>query len=72
IKYNRPTTLNKILGIYHIQYRHNTTGENFKRDILVLENLLNNQSSTIPPIIYDLKGSMRNRLVNVENDNDSF
>ncbi|CAF2598817.1 unnamed protein product [Rotaria sp. Silwood2] len=66
IKYNRPTTLTKILGIYHIQYRHNTTGENFKRDILVLENLLNNQSSTIPPIIYDLKGSMRNRLVNVD------
>ncbi|CAF3650564.1 unnamed protein product [Rotaria sordida] len=66
IKYNRPTTLTKILGIYHIQYRHNTTGENFKRDILVLENLLNNQSSVIPSIIYDLKGSMRNRLVNVD------
>ncbi|CAF3552282.1 unnamed protein product [Rotaria socialis] len=70
IKYNRPTTLTKILGIYHIQYRHNTTGENFKRDILVLENLLNNQNnifnSTIPPIIYDLKGSMRNRLAIVD------
>ncbi|CAF0908269.1 unnamed protein product [Rotaria sp. Silwood1] len=66
IKYNHPTTLTKILGIYHIQYRHNSTGENFKRDILVLENLLNNQNSTIPPIIYDLKGSMRNRLVVVD------
>lgn len=70
IKHNRPTTLTKILGIYHIQYRHNATGENFKRDILVLENLLNNQNNnmnpTIPPIIYDLKGSMRNRLAAVD------
>jgi 1-phosphatidylinositol-3-phosphate 5-kinase len=70
LKHNRPTTLTKIFGIYRIQYRQNSTGENFKRDILVLENLLNNQNlylnSSIPPIIYDLKGSMRNRLVNVE------
>jgi len=70
LKYNRPTTLTKIFGIYHIQYRQNSTGENFKRDILVLENLVNNQNpytnSTIPPIIYDLKGSMRNRLVIVD------
>jgi 1-phosphatidylinositol-3-phosphate 5-kinase len=70
LKYNRPTTLTKIFGIYHIQYRHSVTGENFKRDILVLENLLNNQNpyfnSTLPPIIYDLKGSMRNRLVIVD------
>jgi 1-phosphatidylinositol-3-phosphate 5-kinase len=70
LKYNRPTTLTKIFGIYHIQYRQNSTGENFKRDILVLENLLNNQNpyfnSSIPPVIYDLKGSKRNRLVNID------
>lgn len=71
LKYNRPSTLTKIFGIYHIQYRHNATGENFKRDILVLENLLHNsnsleQQSSIPPIIYDLKGSMRNRFVVVD------
>ncbi|CAF3569320.1 unnamed protein product [Adineta steineri] len=66
LKYNRPTTLTKIFGIYHIQYRHNATGENFKRDILVLENLLNNPNISLPPIIYDLKGSMRNRLVTVD------
>jgi 1-phosphatidylinositol-3-phosphate 5-kinase len=70
LKYNRPTTLTKMFGIYHIQYRQNSTGENFKRDILVLENLLCTQNplynSTIPPIIYDLKGSMRNRLVIVD------
>jgi hypothetical protein len=70
LKYNRPTTLTKMFGIYRIQYRQNSTGENFKRDILVLENLLYNQNplynSTISPIIYDLKGSMRNRLVIVD------
>lgn len=70
LKYNRPTTLTKIFGIYHIQYRQNSTGENFKRDILVLENLFNNEksyfNSTIPPIIYDLKGSKRNRFVTVD------
>jgi 1-phosphatidylinositol-3-phosphate 5-kinase len=69
LKYNRPTTLTKIVGIYHIQYRQNSTGENFKRDILVLENLLSDNpyfNSTIPPVIYDLKGSMRNRLVIVD------
>lgn len=72
LKYNRPSTLTKIFGIYHIQYRQNSTGENFKRDILVLENLLHNPNSldpalaSIPPIIYDLKGSMRNRFVVVD------
>lgn len=70
LRHNRPVTLAKIFGIYHIQYRQNSTGENFKRDILVLENLLFHQNlrfhSTIPPTIYDLKGSMRNRLVIVE------
>ena len=70
LKYHRPTSLTKIFGIYHIQYRNSTTGENFKGDILVLENLLNNPNlslnSSIPPIIYDLKGSMRNRLVVVD------
>lgn len=69
-RHNRPITLAKIFGIYHIQYRQTSTGENFKRDILVLENLLYHQSlqchSSIPPVIYDLKGSMRNRLVVVE------
>ena len=70
IKHNHPTTLTKILGIYHIQYRHITTGENFKRYILVLENLLNNRNlhfnSTIPSIIYDLKGSLRNRCATID------
>lgn len=70
LRHNRPVTLAKIFGIYHIQYRQTSTGENFKRDILVLENLLYHQNrqfhSAIPPIIYDLKGSMRNRLVIVE------
>ena len=70
LKHHRPTSLTKIFGIYHIQYYHSVTKENFKRDILVLENLLNNQNlslnSTLPPVIYDLKGSMRNRLVVVD------
>ncbi|CAF0753950.1 unnamed protein product [Adineta ricciae] len=66
LKYHLPTTLTKILGIYHIQYRHNGTGENFKRDILVLENLLNQPNMSIPSVIYDLKGSMRNRLATVD------
>ncbi|UJR27111.1 hypothetical protein I4U23_008410 [Adineta vaga] len=66
LKYHRPTTLTKIFGVYHIQYRHNGTGENFKRDILVLENLLNHPNISIPPVIYDLKGSMRNRLATVD------
>ena len=67
LRYNRPTSLTKIFGVYHIQYRHIGTNESFKRDILVLENLLNNPlMSSIPPAIYDLKGSMRNRLATVD------
>ena len=70
IKTNHPTTLTKILGIYHIQCRHQITDKNFKSYILVLENLLNNRNlhfnTTIPSIIYDLKGSMRNRFAIVD------
>lgn len=71
IKSNSPTTLTKILGIYHIQYRHSVTGETFKRDILVLENLLNSKNTflnttTTPSVIYDLKGSHRNRFSNID------
>ncbi|CAF4627989.1 unnamed protein product, partial [Didymodactylos carnosus] len=63
LKHSRPTTLSKIVGVYHIQYRHSLTGENFKRDILVLENLFYPPYKSSSTIIYDLKGSMRNRLV---------
>ncbi|CAG0896870.1 unnamed protein product [Darwinula stevensoni] len=56
---NKPTVLAKILGIYRVSFR--TSGlSNFKIDVLVIENLFYGRVISRK---FDLKGSMRNRLV---------
>ncbi|XP_046543785.1 LOW QUALITY PROTEIN: 1-phosphatidylinositol 3-phosphate 5-kinase-like [Haliotis rubra] len=57
----RPTALAKILGVYRIGFRNTQTNHALKQDLLVMENLFYNRKITQT---FDLKGSMRNRLVN--------
>ncbi|KAL8580115.1 hypothetical protein ACOMHN_061229 [Nucella lapillus] len=56
-----PTALAKILGVYRIGFRNAQTNTTLKQDLLVMENLFYNRKITQK---FDLKGSMRNRLVN--------
>uniref|UniRef100_A0A1Y1N0Y2 1-phosphatidylinositol-3-phosphate 5-kinase n=1 Tax=Photinus pyralis TaxID=7054 RepID=A0A1Y1N0Y2_PHOPY len=60
----QPTLLGKIVGIYQIIYRNVTTNATLRTNLLVMENLFYNRKVTHK---FDLKGSMRNRLVNPDN-----
>ncbi|XP_050725052.1 1-phosphatidylinositol 3-phosphate 5-kinase-like isoform X2 [Eriocheir sinensis] len=60
-KEKRPTVLTKILGVYRIGYKNTTTNKAQKMDLLVMENLFYQRNITHK---FDLKGSIRNRLVN--------
>ena len=53
--------LARILGIFHIDYKNNLTGEGRRLDVLVMENLFHNRPGITH--IYDLKGSLRGRLI---------
>lgn len=57
----KPTLLAKIVGIYRIGFKNTATNAATKMDLLVMENLFYNCCVTKK---YDLKGSIRNRLVN--------
>ncbi|XP_054715283.1 1-phosphatidylinositol 3-phosphate 5-kinase-like [Uloborus diversus] len=57
----KPTLLAKILGIYRIGFKNTATNAATKMDLLVMENLFYNRNVSRK---YDLKGSVRNRLVN--------
>jgi hypothetical protein len=54
-----PTTLAKLVGVYRVEFRKRESRVKF--DFVVLENLFYNRKMKQ---IFDLKGSMRNRLVN--------
>ncbi|XP_025088502.1 1-phosphatidylinositol 3-phosphate 5-kinase-like [Pomacea canaliculata] len=56
-----PTALAKILGVYRIGFRNTHTNSALKQDLLVMENLFYNRKISQK---FDLKGSVRNRLVN--------
>ncbi|XP_025836877.1 1-phosphatidylinositol 3-phosphate 5-kinase isoform X2 [Agrilus planipennis] len=58
---NQPTLLGKIVGIYQIIFRNEHTNISLRTNLLVMENLFYKRSVTHR---FDLKGSMRNRLVN--------
>ncbi|KAK5642357.1 hypothetical protein RI129_008524 [Pyrocoelia pectoralis] len=60
----QPTLLGKIVGIYQIIFRNGTTNTALRTNLLVMENLFYNRKVTHK---FDLKGSMRNRLVNPDN-----
>ncbi|KAG8194044.1 hypothetical protein JTE90_028386 [Oedothorax gibbosus] len=57
----KPTLLAKIVGIFRIGFKNTTTNAATKMDLLVMENLFYKRNITKK---YDLKGSIRNRLVN--------
>ncbi|ESP03190.1 hypothetical protein LOTGIDRAFT_137860 [Lottia gigantea] len=57
----RPITLAKIVGVFRIGFRNTLTNSANKQDLLVVENLFYNRKISQK---FDLKGSMRNRLVN--------
>ena len=59
----QPTLLGKIVGIYRVSFKNNTTNAALRTSLLVMENLFYNRSITDK---FDLKGSIRNRLVNLE------
>ncbi|XP_055924397.1 1-phosphatidylinositol 3-phosphate 5-kinase-like [Argiope bruennichi] len=61
----KPTLLAKIVGIFRIGFKNTTTNAATKMDLLVMENLFYNRNITRK---YDLKGSIRNRLVNTNGD----
>ncbi|VVC36576.1 Hypothetical protein CINCED_3A016117 [Cinara cedri] len=57
----RPTLMCKIIGVYKIKYRNTIKGSSsFNSNLLVMENLFYNKTISR---IFDLKGSVRNRLV---------
>lgn len=56
-----PTLLGKIVGVYTIMFRNVTTNANCRMNLLVMENLFYNRTVKQK---FDLKGSIRNRLVN--------
>ncbi|SCZ98276.1 BZ3500_MvSof-1268-A1-R1_Chr7-1g09080 [Microbotryum saponariae] len=61
----RPTLLAKIFGFYRLGLKNPTTGKTMKLDVLVTENLFYDRQLEQ---VFDLKGSTRNRLVQVNKD----
>ncbi|XP_033208545.1 putative 1-phosphatidylinositol 3-phosphate 5-kinase [Belonocnema kinseyi] len=59
----QPTLLGKIVGVYRVSFKNNTTNAALRTSVLVMENLFYNRVITDK---FDLKGSVRNRLVNPE------
>ena len=55
-----PSVLAKIFGYYRVTFRNSKTGQSYKLDLLVMENLFYNKNISR---IFDLKGSTRNRHV---------
>lgn len=60
-KSGSPTLLGKIVGVYRVIYRGSTSNATFRSNLLVMENLFYGRSVKHK---FDLKGSVRNRLVN--------
>lgn len=63
IKEGRPTALAKVLGVYKVNYKSIATGTTTKMYVLVIENLFYGRNITQK---FDLKGSGRNRLANLD------
>ncbi|XP_076663610.1 1-phosphatidylinositol 3-phosphate 5-kinase fab1 isoform X2 [Andrena cerasifolii] len=57
----QPTLLGKIVGVYRVSFKNNTTNAALRTSVLVMENLFYNRTITDK---FDLKGSVRNRLAN--------
>lgn len=61
----QPTLLVKIVGVYRVKYRNNLSNQTFQSNLLVMENLFYMRDVIRK---FDLKGSVRNRLVNTKSD----
>ncbi|XP_064646018.1 1-phosphatidylinositol 3-phosphate 5-kinase-like isoform X3 [Lineus longissimus] len=59
----KPTALAKIFGVYRVVFRNSQTNTASKQDLLVIENLFYGRRISQ---VFDLKGSVRNRLVNTQ------
>jgi 1-phosphatidylinositol-3-phosphate 5-kinase len=59
----QPTLLGKIVGIYQVIFKNNSNAS-LRTNLLVMENLFYNRTVSQK---FDLKGSMRNRMVNPDN-----
>ena len=59
-----PTILAKIVGFYRLSYK-NASGKTIKQEVVVMENLFYGRRISR---IFDLKGSIRNRLVKSTGD----
>ncbi|XP_014610416.1 PREDICTED: 1-phosphatidylinositol 3-phosphate 5-kinase isoform X2 [Polistes canadensis] len=57
----QPTLLGKIVGVYRVSFKNDTTNNGIRTSVLVMENLFYNREITDK---FDLKGSIRNRLAN--------
>lgn len=61
----QPTLLVKIIGVYRVKFKKSTSSQTL--NLLVMENLFYTRNITRK---FDLKGSVRNRLVNTKNDHE--
>ncbi|CAG9857457.1 unnamed protein product [Phyllotreta striolata] len=64
----QPTLLGKILGVYQIVFK-NSSNVPYRSNVLVMENLFYGRKSLQK---FDLKGSMRNRLVTPDRQSDEI
>lgn len=60
---NKLTTLAKIFGVFRVGFNNGQTSTQAKMDFMVIEYLFYNRNVNQ---VYDLKGSLRNRLANVD------
>ncbi|XP_060785498.1 1-phosphatidylinositol 3-phosphate 5-kinase isoform X2 [Neoarius graeffei] len=68
VQQKRPTALAKILGVYRIGYKNSQNNTEKKLDLLVMENLFYGRKMAQ---VFDLKGSLRNRNVKMEQGKES-
>jgi len=61
-----PTLLVKILGVYQLGYHNRLTGKRVMEQVVIMENLFYDRNITR---IFDLKGSSRQRYVDILGDN---
>lgn len=57
----RLCVLSRILGIFHVEFKNTLSVDTHRSDVLVMENLFHDRMQL--SCIYDLKGSLRKRLV---------
>ncbi len=68
IQTNDPTLLAKIFGVFRVGFKNSQTNTSLRVDLIVMENLFYGRNIKES---YDLKGSIRNRLVDTNGKTDS-